>query len=97
MTDAWPGISSFLSLPRTQNDLDRLTGLSDYLIDQTKGDESHPLMGLLDIVGTLISDFERENIPEPEGTPQGLPQISDAGTRAETGRPDRTGSPCCHI
>jgi len=71
LTDAWPGISSFLSLPRTPDDLDRLIGLSDYLMDQTKGDERHPLMGLLDIVGTLISDFERENIPEPEGTPLG--------------------------
>lgn len=52
-------------------------------MDQMAGDETHPLMGLLDIVGTLISDYERRNIPEPEGTPLGCLKIFDGRARVE--------------
>ena len=41
----------------------------DYLIDQTGGNVEHQLIGLLDIVGTLIADYEREHVPGPEGSP----------------------------
>jgi len=68
LIDTWPAISTILSIPKIEGELDNLIELSDYLVDQTGGDESHPLMGLLDIVGTLIFDYERRNIPEPEGT-----------------------------
>lgn len=71
LIEIWPAISSILYPPQTEEDLDKLIELSDYLMDQTGGDESHPLMGLLDVAGTLISDYERRNIPEPEGTPIG--------------------------
>ncbi len=71
LIEIWPAISAILSPPQTEEDLDKLIELSDYLMDQTGGDESHPLMGLLDVAGTLISDYERRNIPEPEGTPIG--------------------------
>ncbi len=60
-----------LSLPQNENDLDRLISLSDFLMDQIQGNEKHPLTGLLEIVGTLISDYEKHNIPEPAGTPAG--------------------------
>ncbi|MFQ5587069.1 MAG: type II toxin-antitoxin system HigA family antitoxin, partial [Thermodesulfobacteriota bacterium] len=69
LIEMWPAISATLSPPQTEEELDRLIELSDYLMDETGGDENHPLMGLLDIVGTLIADYERRNIPEPEGTP----------------------------
>ena len=71
LIDVWPAISMALSPPQTEEDMDKLIEFSDYLIDRTGGDESHPLIGLLDIVGTLISDYESRNIPEPEGTPIG--------------------------
>lgn len=67
----WPSISQFLSAPKTDDDLDSLIGLADYLIDQTQGQVEHPLMGLLDLVGTLIAEYEHRHIPEPEGTPIG--------------------------
>jgi len=67
----WPSISPILSPPQNAEDLDKLIGLADCLIDQVQGKENHPLMGLLDIVGTLISEYEQRNIPEPEGTPTG--------------------------
>ena len=67
----WPSISMVLSPPENDEELEKLIELADYLIDHTRGDENHPLMGLLDVVGALISDYERRNIPEPEGTPIG--------------------------
>lgn len=71
LIDVWPSISRFLASPNDDMELDKLIKLSDYLIDLTKGDETHPLMDLLDLVGTLISNYESRIIQEPEGTPIG--------------------------
>ena len=49
----------------------QLVEFSDYLMDVSKGDEFHPLMGLLDLVGTMIEEYERSHIPEPQGDPIG--------------------------
>jgi HTH-type transcriptional regulator/antitoxin HigA len=57
--------------PRNEDDLNRLTDMADYLTDCIGGNEHHPLIGLLEIVGTLISEYERQHIREPEGTPVG--------------------------
>ncbi len=51
--------------------IDSLIKYADDLMDQAGGDENHPLTGLLDIVGTLIADYEAAHIPEPAGTPLG--------------------------
>jgi len=74
LIQVWPSIATFLSPPTTDEDLNQFMRLADYLIDQTQGNETHPLMGLLDIVGTLIADYEQRHIPEPEGTPIGCLQ-----------------------
>ena len=71
LIEVWPSISMALSPPNEDKELEKLIEFSDHLIDITKGDETHPLMGLLDIVGTLIIDYENRNIQEPEGTPIG--------------------------
>ena len=67
----WPSVSPYLSTPTTDDEAEQLIGLVDYLMDQTQGDSDHPLMGLLDIVGALIAEYESSNVPEPEGTPIG--------------------------
>ena len=71
LIDTWSVISPMLFQPRNDDDLNRLTDMADYLTDSIAGDEHHPLSGLLEIVGTLISEYERQHIPEPEGTPAG--------------------------
>ena len=38
------------------------------LLDEAAGDERHPAMGLVDIVGDLIADYESQNAPFPEAT-----------------------------
>lgn len=71
LMEVWPSISSCFIAPNNEEELDDLIEFADYLMDKTQGDIYHPLIGLLDLVGTLISDYERTHIPEPEGTPIG--------------------------
>jgi HTH-type transcriptional regulator/antitoxin HigA len=37
-------------------------------MDETQGEETHPAMGLVDIVGDLIEDYESKQHPLPEVT-----------------------------
>ncbi len=71
LNEVWPLISTILDRPSTEGEFDELVALCDYLLDQTQGDENHPLMGLLDIVGTMIEEYERLHVPEPQGDPIG--------------------------
>jgi len=71
ITEVWPTISTVLHIPATEDDFNQLVDFSDYLMDISKGDEFHPLMGLFDLVGTMIEEYERSHIPEPQGDPIG--------------------------
>ena len=46
----------------------RMTEMLVALLDEIEGDELHPAMGLVDIVGDLIEDYECEHHPLPEAT-----------------------------
>ena len=46
----------------------RMTEMLENLLIETRGDERHPIMGLVDIVGDLIEDYEAEKHPLPETT-----------------------------
>lgn len=46
----------------------RMTAMLEALLDETHGNENHPAMGLVDIVGDLIEDYEAEHHPLPEAT-----------------------------
>ena len=46
----------------------RMTAILEALLNETHGDENHPAMGLVDIVGDLIEDYETEHHPSPEIT-----------------------------
>ena len=47
----------------------RMTEMLESLLDEAGGDERHPIMGLVDIVGDLIEDYETEqyHLPETNG------------------------------
>ncbi len=60
-TSVWPQMSALLTPPQTSEDFDRLVQFSHYLIDSGAGDESSPLASLLDLVGVLITSYEREH------------------------------------
>lgn len=46
----------------------RMVEMLNALLDATHGDENHPAMGLVDIVGGLIAHYEAEQHPLPETT-----------------------------
>jgi HTH-type transcriptional regulator/antitoxin HigA len=46
----------------------RMTEMLQALLDETQGDEKHPAMGLVDIVGDLIEDYESKQHPLPDVT-----------------------------
>jgi HTH-type transcriptional regulator/antitoxin HigA len=46
----------------------RMTEMLQALLDETQGEEKHPAMGLVDIVGDLIEDYESKQHPLPDVT-----------------------------
>ena len=40
-----------------------MTQMLECLLDEAGGDERHHIMGLVDIVGDLIEDYETEQLP----------------------------------
>ncbi len=46
----------------------RMAAVLEALLDESGGDEGHPAMGLVDIVGDLIADYEAEHHTIPEAT-----------------------------
>ncbi|MDD2712624.1 MAG: transcriptional regulator [Simplicispira sp.] len=53
---------------RDESHYARMTAMLEALLDATQGDESHPGMGLVDIVGDLVQDYEAQHHPLPEAT-----------------------------
>jgi HTH-type transcriptional regulator/antitoxin HigA len=67
---AWDAFRSTTDIApiRDEAHYQRMAAILEALLDEADGDESHPAMGLVDIVGDLIEDFEAEHHPLPEGT-----------------------------
>ncbi len=61
----WLSLVSVLRPPKSEDELDELIALADTLMDETGGDQNHPLYRLLELVGNLIGDYEDEHLPEP--------------------------------
>ena len=51
---------------RDETHYQQMVAILEALLDEASGDESHPAMGLVDIVGDLIEDFEAEHHPLPD-------------------------------
>jgi HTH-type transcriptional regulator/antitoxin HigA len=45
-----------------------MTALIHALLDEAAGRESHPAMGLIDLLGNLIEDYEADQHPLPRAT-----------------------------
>jgi HTH-type transcriptional regulator/antitoxin HigA len=65
----WPGIQNIFSVPHNQKEYTRLVDILDGLIDEVGENESHPLVSLMETLGSLIEAYEVQNIPEIEGSP----------------------------
>jgi HTH-type transcriptional regulator / antitoxin HigA len=60
----WPEVASWLFVPHTDEEYQRLVALLDSLIDRVGEDEMHPLASLMELVGVLIERYEDEQVPE---------------------------------
>lgn len=65
--DHWRYVAPLLSKPENKDDFHTLTEALDELLDIVGDDESHPLMGLIHQLGDLVSAYEHEHLPMPEG------------------------------
>ena len=61
---AWSYLSNKVAVPRTESEYQQLVKVLDDLIDEVGEDESHPLASLMDVVGTLIENYESCYVPE---------------------------------
>lgn len=65
----WPTVSKVVSVPHTHEQYDQVVKLLDELIDETGGDENHPLASLMETLGTLIENYEDNHFRESAGDP----------------------------
>ena len=64
LEQAWLNLAPWLTVPRTEAEYRRLVELLNALIDRVGEEESHPLAGLMDLVGELIAHYEDAHVPE---------------------------------
>lgn len=67
---AWEAFRSATNIApiRDAEHYQRMVCMLEALLDEAGGNENHPAMGLVDIVGDLIEDYETENHPLPDVT-----------------------------
>lgn len=61
---AWSSLKGTVFVPHTEEEYQHLVELLDTLIDEVGEDESHSLASLMEIVGVLIENYEKEHVPE---------------------------------
>ena len=67
----WPVASKVVATIHSEADYDKTVHLLDKLIDSVSEKSDAVKESLIDILGTLIKDYEDQNIPEPKGDPIG--------------------------
>jgi HTH-type transcriptional regulator/antitoxin HigA len=68
----WPLVSRFVSVPHTEEQYENAVKMLDELIEKIGEDESHPLASLMEILGTLIENYENQHFPETASDPAGV-------------------------
>ncbi len=65
----WPTVSRVVTTLRTEEQYDNAIKLLDQLIDNVSEKSNDSLESLIDILGTLIENYEDKHVPEPIGDP----------------------------
>ena len=63
----WKKISPVIHEPQNTDDYEKLSSLLDNLLDVVGEDESHELMGLIDVISHMISIYDDEHYQLEEG------------------------------
>jgi HTH-type transcriptional regulator/antitoxin HigA len=58
LIEHWKHISLIIRAPQSTEDYNQLANVLDQLLDIIKDDESHELMGLVDIISYMISMYD---------------------------------------
>ncbi len=69
---AWPLISPIVSVLHTEEQYENAVKVLDELMEKVGEDENHPLASLMEILGTLIENYENLNFPEVPSDPVGV-------------------------
>lgn len=64
LTRSWTPISSLVCVPRTDAECSRLVSLLDEITDEVGEEEDHPLASFMDVLGTLVHDYEAHSVPD---------------------------------
>jgi HTH-type transcriptional regulator/antitoxin HigA len=59
----WPSVAKVLYVPHDDTEYTHLVAILDQLIDYVGEDEAHPLASLMEVIGSLIEQYEDEHIP----------------------------------
>lgn len=66
VAEIWPRVSGVLSVPKSRKDFNRLLRLMDEILDETGGDEKHPLASLAETIGCLLEAYESSTEIPPD-------------------------------
>ncbi|BAU66823.1 hypothetical protein STA3757_42290 [Stanieria sp. NIES-3757] len=62
--NAWSYLGNKIFVPHTEEEYEKLVVVLDSLIDEVGEEESHPLASLMEIMGILIENYEKDHISE---------------------------------
>ncbi len=62
----WPSLSKTLSVPHTKIEYNKLCKYLDEIVDEVGNNENHELASLLETVGLLVAEYEKQYYPMPE-------------------------------
>ncbi len=65
----WPDVKELLSVPRDKKHYNKLVKALDELIDEIGENEKHPMVPLMETIGSLIEVYEIENLAPIESDP----------------------------
>lgn len=65
----WTPIRHLVSVPKTDQQCERMIDLLNALLDEVGEQQEHPLYQLIETLGTLIENYETKTLPEPLTTP----------------------------
>ena len=65
----WPIVSKVVSTLHTEEQYNKTVKLLDELIDEVSVKPNDTLESMIDLLGTLIEDYENKHVPEPIGDP----------------------------
>lgn len=65
----WPEVKDLLSVPHSDKQYKKLLKALDELIDEVGNNERHPLAPLMETVGNLIEEYEKDNFESIDADP----------------------------